>query len=71
MQTNSKEFVVVEVANAIKKGCAVASIQDAKGTYHTFTGLPSPQTSGTATQQSTYADMKAREVVERSNITFN
>lgn len=70
MQNNTKEFVVGEVAHAIQRGCSVAAVETSKGVYVTYIDLPNPQTSGTGKQQSDYAQMRARQIVESGKVKF-
>ena len=56
--------IIFHCANAIMAGSDEFAWIDKHGFNHIET-LPTPQRSGTQTQQRTYANMKAREIVEQ------
>jgi len=62
-------FLVQEVALAITKRCAVATIKTG-GEEYTFINLPEPQQTGTDYQKSTYAIESAKRLVAEKGIKF-
>lgn len=59
---NLFDNLVAEVYLAIQSGASVATVH-CEGVYYTFTNLPARQTSGTITQQASYARQQAKQVV--------
>lgn len=62
-------FLVQEVALAITKRCAVATVRTG-GEEYTFINLPTPQQTGTDMQKKTYAVESAKRLVAEKGIKF-